>query len=269
MSGPALSGGQYCVTGLVFQLLVGLDRGLRVVIDRTAHEGPALVAATMVLEPDLGGDHDISTPAERLVEQVKIRTNGKAWTPGEIAGEVLPDLAKAVRDEDHMPTRYRLMTDGALNCGALLDLSQRLRDRPLPEDPLLALDDDNRKAFFYGRWLSERAFFVALMSRAGIGEPMRLWRLLASFEAEGNCSESDLEARIDAVLAEVVDAREDVAGKRHELIGRMAGLAKQGSSVGAAALLEQAGLPAERLLHGARLPRIMREGLRRDLEALG
>lgn len=263
------TGGQYCVTGLVLQLLVGLDRGLRIVIDPSGHEEPVLVAATMVLEPDQGGDHDIATSAERCVEQVKIRTNGKPWTPGEIAGEVLHDLAKAVREEDGVPTRYRLVTDGALNCRTLLELAARLKTRAVPEDPVAALDDVDGRAFFYGRWVSERGFFLALMKRAGIDDPRRFWRLLASFEAEGGLTESDLDARIDLVLAEVADAQEDVAGKRHELVSRMARLAQHGGAIGAAALLEQAGLPADRLLHRARLPRIMAQGLQRDLDGLG
>lgn len=263
------TGGQYCVAGLVLQLLVGLDRGLRVVIDSSAEEGPVLVAATMVLEPDQGGDHDIATSAGRLVEQIKIRTNGKPWTPGEIAEEVLPDLAKAVRDEDGLPTRYRLVTDGALNCGTLLALAARLKTRGVPDDPVAGLDDIDRRAFFYGRWVSERGFFLALMKRARIEDPQRFWRLLASFEAEGGLTETDLDARIDIVLAEVADAQEDVAGKRHELMSRMARLAQHGGAIGAAALLEQAGLPADRLLHRARLPRIMAQGLQRDLDGLG
>lgn len=43
------TGGQYCVTGLVQQVLVGLERGVTVVIAQTEHEGPMLVAATMTL----------------------------------------------------------------------------------------------------------------------------------------------------------------------------------------------------------------------------
>jgi hypothetical protein len=56
------TGGQYCVTGLVQQVLVGLERGVTVVIDQTEHEGPMLVAATMTLEPQAGGDHDLVLP---------------------------------------------------------------------------------------------------------------------------------------------------------------------------------------------------------------
>ena len=183
MTDQAITGGQYCVKGLVQQLLVGLDRGLTVIIDRTVENGPMLVAATMTLEPPAGGDHDVETPAERIVEQVKIRTNGKAWTPGEIAEEVLPDLVKAVRDSDGIVTRYRLVTDGALNCGTLLALAARLRDRPIPGDALAALDDEDRRAFYYGRWLSVRGFFLALMRRADIADAGRFWRLIAGFDA--------------------------------------------------------------------------------------
>ena len=35
---------------------------------------------------------------------------------------------------------------------------------------------------------------------------------------EGGVFESDLEQRIDAVFAEVIDAQEDAVGKRHKLI---------------------------------------------------
>lgn len=269
MSEDARTGGQYCVTGLVLQLLVGLDRGLRLVIDGTRQDGQALVATTMVLEPDQGGDHALATPRGRLVEQVKLRTTGKAWTSGEIAGDVLPDLIKAVREDDGIPTRYLLVTDGALDCGSLLSLGRSLGARPVPDDAVAALGDTDGRAYFYGGWLSERGFFKALMARAKVDDPRRFWRLLAAFEAEGGVTEAQLQARIDAVLGDVVDAQEDIAGKRHEIVSRMAGIARSGGSVGAVALLEQAGLPADRLLHRARLPRIMAEGLRRDLEALG
>lgn len=263
------TGGQYCVTGLVQQVLVGLERGVTVVIDQTEHEGPVLVAATMTLEPQAGGDHDLVLPAQRIVEQVKIRTNGKAWTPGEIAEDVLPDLVKAVRADDGIPTRFRLVTDGALNCETLLAFAAQLKVMPVPEDPILALDDRNTRAFKYGRWLSERGYFQALMRRAGVDDSERFWRLLAGFEAEGLVHAADLEARIDAVLAEVVDAQEDVVGKRHELVGRMAKLAASGGSISAIALLGEAGLPADRLLHAARLPIMLGETLVRDLDGLG
>lgn len=263
------TGGQYCVTGLVQQVLVGLERGVTVVIDQTEHEGPMLVAATMTLEPQAGGDHDLVLPAQRIVEQVKIRTNGKAWTPGEIADDVLPDLVKAVRADNGIPTRFRLVTDGALNCETLLAFAAQLNAMPVPEDPILALDDRNTRAFKYGRWLSERGYFQALMRRAGVDDAERFWRLLAGFEAEGLVHAADLEARIDAVLAEVVDAQEDVVGKRHELVGRMAKLAASGGSISAIALLGEAGLPADRLLHAARLPLMLGETLARDLDGLG
>ena len=263
------TGGQYCVKGLVQQVLVGLERGVTVVIDHTEHDGPVLVAATMTLEPQAGGDHELALPPQRIVEQVKIRTNGKAWTPGEIAEDVLPDLVKAVRADDGIPTRFRLVTDGALNCDTLLTFAARLKAMPVAEDPLLALDDRNSRAFRYGRWLSERGYFQALMHRAGAKDAGRFWRMLAGFEAEGLVHAAHLEARIDAVLAEVVDAHEDVVGKRHELVGRMAKLAAAGGSISAIALLGEAGLPADRLLHAARLPRMLGETLARDLDGLG
>jgi len=269
MSDDARTGGQYCVTGLVLQMLVGLDRGLRLVIGDGRQEGSRLVSVTMVLEPDQGGDHDVTTPGGRLVEQVKIRTTGEAWTPGDIAGDVLPDLAKAVRLDDDTPTRFRLVTDGGLNCGTLLDLAGRIKGRPRPQDVIGALDDGDRRAFYYGRWLSERGFFEALLKRARVDDPQRFWRLLAGFEAEGNLTEAELARRIDAILSQVVDHAEDITGKRHELLSRMATLAQNGGSTTAATLLGDAGLPVQRLLHRARLPGLLAERLTRDLEGLG
>jgi len=265
----APTGGQFCVTGLVLQMLVGLERGVTVVIDRTGQAGPALVAVTMRLEPPSGGDQITETPTLRLVEQVKIRTNGKPWTAGEIAGEVLPDLLKAVRDVEDRPTRHRLVTDGSLNCGELVKLAARLRKRELPDDALAALDDDQGKAFKYGAWMSERGYFRALMQRAGATDPARFWRLLAGLEIEGELTQQYLTARIDAVLGEIVDAEEDVPARRHELLNRMADLAQHGGSITAASLLELAGLPVSRLLHARRLPQLVQERLERDLATLG
>lgn len=269
MTNSAITGGQYCIKGLVYQLLVGLDHGMAVMINQIERSGSLLVSATMTLEPSQGGDHEIGTPSERIIEQVKIRTNGKAWTAGEIAEEVLPDLLKAIPSVDDHPTRYRLVTNGELNCDNLLALAARLRSRPGSEDLIAALDDSDKRGFKYGRWMSEREFFTALMRRAGAGDALNFWRLLAGLELEGAVDTQDLEGRIDAVLVQVVDAVEEVPGKRRELVGQMAELASEGGTVRVSALLDRVGLPAERLLHSARLPRLIATRLGRDLAALG
>lgn len=263
------TGGQYCVSGIVLQLLVGLDRTTSLAV-KALKEGPAeILTAQITLEPAAGGDHDIDGPGIRLVEQVKQRSTGKPWTAGDIAEEVLPDLLKAVRDDEPASTRFRLVTDGTINAPHLLAFAERLHGLPVPEDPVAAFDDTNRRAYRYDAWRSERGYFNALMARAGAKDARAFWTLLANLELEGGVSETQLIERIEAVLADIVDASEDVPGKRHELCNRMAMLAKKGGATTAAALLEQAGLPVDRLLHRARLPALLARRLRDDLAALG
>ena len=181
---------------------------------------------------------------------------------------MIPDLLRAVTD-GALPTRYRFVTDGALNCDALLELSGRLRRLPVPADPVTALDDANSKAFFYGGWKSERAFFLALADRAKCKDPGRFWRLLASLELEGDLTQAALIEQIDAFLFDIVDCAEDVPVKRAHLLLLMMELAGHGATITVEELLEKATLPVERAQHYAKLPKVTTTALEHDLALLG
>lgn len=264
-----LTGGRACVTGLVLQMLVGVDRGMAIAVGRPIFEGETLVGATLTLEPATGGDHRIDSKTTRLIEQIKTRGTQEPWTSGEVVGEVLPDLVLAVDEGDERPARYRFVTNGELACHELLALARSLSGRAVPVDVVAALDDEDR-CFRYAGYRSQRGFFLAIAERIGCGDRLSaLWRLLAGFEAEGGQTEAVLKARVDAVLAIIVDAREDVEGKRFELMARLTDLAQTGQSITAETLLAQAGLPIDRLLHEGRLPAVMASMLEDDLAAVG
>jgi hypothetical protein len=268
VSGDTPTGGQLCVRGILQQMLRGLAYGTALVLDHGRFDGNALRSVTLTLEPANGGDHQAETANERVVEQVKIRTNDAAWTSGEIAGEVLPDLLRAVK-ADALPTRYRFATDGALNCATLIELSQRLQGRPVPTDPLAALDETDAVAFHYSGWKSERAFFAALAKRAGCEDPHKFWRLLANLEVEGNLSQENMIEQIDAFLFDIVDCIEDIPGKRAHLILLMMELAAGGARITVEDLLQRADLPVERALHYAKVPTVTGKALNHDLALLG
>ena len=268
MSADTPTGGQLCVRGIMQQMLRGLAQGTALAFDRGKFDGTALRSVTLTLEPANGGDQQAETPDRRIVEQVKIRTNGKAWTDGEIAGEVLPDLLRAV-DAEALPTTYRFASDGLLNCAALVTLSQRLHGRAVPAKLLAALDDEDRKAFYYAGWKSERAFFAALAKRARCEDLAAFWQVLANLEIEGGLTEAKLIEQIDAFLFDIVDFAEQVQAKRAQLIVLMLDLAGKGGTTTVEALLEQADLPVERALHYAKVPVVTGEALAHDLALLG
>lgn len=131
------------MTGLVLQMLAGVDRGMSIAVGRPISEGETLVGATLTVEPAPGGDHRIDSRAARLVEQVKSRSSGDPWTSGEVVGEVLPDLLLAVDEQDVRPALYRFVTNGELACSDLLALAKSLRGRLVPPDAIAALDDED------------------------------------------------------------------------------------------------------------------------------
>ena len=269
MSDVTPTGGQLCVRGILQQMLRGLAQGTALVLDHGAFDGTRLKSVTLTLEPADGGDHQIKTAGVRVVEQVKIRTNGAAWTTGDIAGEVLHDLVRAV-SATALPTRYRFATDGLLNCAPLLALSERLRGRPVPASPAAALDHKNKRAFNYGGWKSERDFFKALAKRAGCAKNLAaLWEVLANLEIEGGLTDDKLIQQIDAFLFDIVDYQEQVPAKRAHLIMVMLDLAAKGGTITIEDLLAETELPIERTLHYAKLPTVVRATLQQDLALLG
>jgi len=264
----SLTGGQLCVRGILHQMLRGLAHGMSLVIKRGIFDGSALNSVMLILEPAAGGDHQAVVGNRRIVEQVKIRTNGKPWTAGDIAEEVLPDLLLAV-DLDAPETLFRFSTDGALNCPDLIELSNRLAGRAVPDDVLAALDHSDKRAFRYGAWMSERDYFLRLAKRAGCTDLARLWSVFAAFEIEGDLVDASLVDDIDAFLGDLVDAHEQVEAKRDQLIGTMMRLARDGAAVMIDGLLAGAGMPIERTLHYARLPDFTHEALCFQLGLIG
>jgi len=268
MSGVPPTGGQLCVRGILQQMLRGLAQGTELAFKDGKVAGGELRSVLLTFEPFDGGDQQAQTTDRRVVEQMKIRTTGKPWTTGEIAGEVLHDLLRAVKDQS-LPTVYRFTTDGALNCDELLRMRDRLAGREIPDDPVAALDDADTNAFHYGGPKSERAFFLALYERAKGKSARALWEVIANLEIEGDISERRLIKQIDDFLRDIVDFGEDVEAKRAHLIVLMMGLASKGGNITFEALLEQADLPVERTLHYAKLPLVTSEALKADLAILG
>lgn len=264
----SLTGGQLCVRGILHQMLRGLAHGMSLVIKPGIFDGSALNSVMLILEPAAGGDHQAVVGNRRIVEQVKIRSNGKPWTAGDIAEEVLPDLLLAV-DPDAPETLFRFTTDGALNCPDLIKLCNRLAGRAVPDDVLAALDDSDKRAFKYGAWLSERDYFQRLAKRAGCKDLSRLWSVLAALEIEGDLVDEGLINDIDAFLGDIVDAHEQVEAKRDQLIGTMMRLARDGANVMVDGLLAEAGMPIERTLHYARLPDFTHDALDFQLGLIG
>ncbi|CAN5498712.1 hypothetical protein BH10PSE4_BH10PSE4_30080 [soil metagenome] len=270
--GQALSdsmGGRLALAGFVYQLLSGLAAGMRMVVADVQRAQGDVVAARLTLEPPDGGDQQRHQGRQRVVEQLKIRTSGKAWTSGEIAELVLPDLLRAARTaKADIDTVYQFTTNGAVDCASLLALAAALIGREPPQDPLQALDDV-AKSYPYGARLTQRAFFARLAARAETEDFGALWRVLAGLKIQGEATESGLIQQIDTVLHTVLDHQEAAEAKRHELISRLADLAIDGQTIIVDAFLRMADVHLTRLLHLGQLSAQLDTQVRRQAHAIG
>src|SRR5690348_14374460 len=94
MSRPT-AGGSATVNGVLYQMLCSLLRAVKVYTqapERSPQDG-AFTQAVLILEPRQGGgDVQERRGRSRVVEQIKARPDGGAWSLREVVEEVLPDL---------------------------------------------------------------------------------------------------------------------------------------------------------------------------------
>ncbi len=250
------TGGQINFGGILFQLLVTLADGLNATVRFVTHDADG---ATVELhtEPFTGGDAQIATKAGRLVVQVKTRAQGLSWSTGAIIREVLPDLFKAAGTQDEV--RFRFVTNNDAGCEDFRRFLDWYRNRQAGEERPAAepfrLGGGNRTVGPDGVLQA----IVEAVGAEGEDDP-RLARLLGSLEIIRQ-DEVELVRQIDAHLAVLVEATEDIPNKREELIGALVRLGTTGTPTSTSQLLENARLSPRRLVHAKRLPQSLRRRL--------
>ncbi|MBB4097461.1 hypothetical protein [Sphingomonas kyeonggiensis] len=260
-----LVGGPATIAGILFQMFRSLAAGFDAVVEHVRSD-EAGAEALLTLEPPAGDLHRESD--EIIIEQIKMRRGIKPWSAGEIAEEVFPDLIKAVPAAPTKPQLYRFTTDRDEGLTELRDYAAAMRGNPLESPDAL---DDGEKCFRYGRARqTARSMFLRLAYRAGANTAAarrRLWAVLRSFEIV-TVAEDRMIGEIDRLIAILADNEDLVEFHRGKLLSDVLGLARSSASLRMSTLLRNNHLDPERLLHIARLPRMLADTAAKDATTL-
>lgn len=250
----ASTGGRRAIAGFLLQIVRCIVVGLEMSVTLTRiGDGFQMV---LHLEPKDGGDQRITGGAQDIVEQVKMRTPRGRWSSGEVAAKVFPDLLRAVHQGRDQIFRFVTNNDAGLA-------------------PLTAYIAARRGAIpSTFRWGNERlsveAFEARLAASAGLaGVTAEFRQLLDGFEIALIDLERE-EQRIDDRLKPLLQAGEDPAAKRFEMLGRLMALSTSGARLTSEDLLAIVSPHAHRLLaHAQSLPRILASHLEADAVLVG
>ncbi len=225
--------------------------------------------ATLIMEPIHGGDVRFETAHTTYVEQHKSRSTQIRWTTTEIINQVLPDLWAAENELQYKSdVRYRFVTDGRGPTNPFCEFLKASRIVSLPDD-LSGDRTDAVKAF--NTCLSQRALFDRIAEALGVApdQHQRLLFVLQRFEIVAGACRDRAEVMIDGFLSGLADDASEIDGKRHELIGRLFRLGADGGVVSTVELLEECGLPVERLSVGVAAQARCSDKLAYDLKRMG
>lgn len=225
--------------------------------------------ATLILEPPSGGDARFETAQTAYVEQHKTRSTQDPWNATEIISQVLPDLWAAEKDlRRKSGVRYSFVTDGRGPTNPFRDFLNACRTVSQPDD---LSDEPKRAVRAFSTQFSHRALFDRIATTLGVGpeERQRLLYVLQNLNIVASASRERGEATIDGFLRGLTEDPREIAGKRHELIGRLFRLGSEGGVTSTVALLEECGLPVDRLKVGVAAQARFSEKLTTDLKRTG
>ncbi|WP_143549329.1 hypothetical protein [Rhodopirellula bahusiensis] len=249
-------GGSANINGILYQIIGTLNETVSLHFHPAECSGDDVVEASLIMEPDSGGDLQYESGGERVVQQWKAKARGGTWSLKKIVEEVLPDLYLAVPDE-HLDCscRYEFITEGRIgDWTKAYDFFSSLNRKP-PADRLeKSLDDSSNTHTRAGNKISDLALFrwvvKAVRKREGLRDEAielsqrKVWHLLARFRMQENVTHELQTARLNQFLIHHVEFAEDVDAKRRELCGVLLDAASQGpQELNAESLLRRASIP--------------------------
>ncbi|HYK02226.1 MAG TPA: HEAT repeat domain-containing protein [Thermoanaerobaculia bacterium] len=197
-------GGPAALYGFLFQILRTAEWALK--IDVHAPE-KTTTNVTIIAEPP-GGDVDIRFPTRRLVQQFKVRDEG-TWSLAEIVEKTLPDLYRAIVDEQE-EVQYQFVTNGRMGAwAAAYEFFQGLGSR----NPDMLNATDERLVMGDKRY-SERSLLDEIVRVLREHKPAKdediattrrkAWHLLARFEFVATGDFADAETSVRRLVATYV-----------------------------------------------------------------
>lgn len=236
-----LAGGSAMMYGVLYQLLGAAHWAAKADL-ATKTEGELWTEASLVIEPQDGGDLQVTLGQRRVVEQWKARSDSGAWSLRSVIEDVLPDLYRAVESEPFLKqTEYRFVTEG--HRGRWLKAKtffESLSKQTVPSNPLTALDPGEKTEFLPRTPQNRIEFFRYILDTLRTHSDIaadpelvssrKLWHLLSNFQMVEERSYDQLVEEVDALLAPAVAYREDVQQKRRQLCAALLERAATGNS---------------------------------------
>jgi len=226
---------------------------------------------TLLLEPEDGGDQQRVSAGHRVVEQLKSRSGQGKWSLQEIVTGVFPDLYRAV-DVGQPNTKYCFITEGTMGDWAkAYEFFESLKTRTYTTSVLDCLNEDEskeikfrkvtqskdktKKPFWAANKYTERSLFERIVAQlesvanATVEEAeiiyRKVWHLIAHFEFKGGHTIRSVQNSVDACLAGLVPALEDLPTVRDALLLDLARQATYGGArIAATEFLSRHGLKA-------------------------
>ena len=295
-------GGASTINGVLYQMLWSLLRTVRLhLIDfGVDKESGKLLRVTLTLEPaGGGGDLQQVGHATKIVEQLKARPDGGAWSLREVVEDVLPDLYVAA--DIYAPNaQYRFVTEGHMGDWEKCYLFFRsLGTRTYPAGDVLAGLDDTQQVrfrrstrsvspvgaekdpFWPDAIYTERTLFNRIVEEIRKRKSVcqkevpeatqrNLWHLLGRFMFVGDQTEALIKKQIDDLLLTVVDTNSGLADKRDAMLIGLSRRARQGNAeIVASEFLATHGLDATPLSHWLTLVGRSSARLGRELQRRG
>ncbi len=250
-------GGSSTIYGVRYQMLWSLLRTteLRVSNCTKNEAGEEFTEVTLRLEP-IGGGGDLQeiNSSGIIVEQVKARFDGGAWSLREVIDEVLPDLYRS----DSLATQYRFITEGKMGgWGKVYDFFRSLNSRVPPDTHVLdALDNENElhfarlpsqdtatsgnRRYWQRDAYTERSLFSHIVAvlrnhKPAKDEPLeethgKVWHLLGNFEMVPPRSKEEIESAIDASLLAMGCPNTSLETTRRAMLDDLMARASSGSA---------------------------------------
>lgn len=259
----ASTGGQWNFSGVLYQLLASLKAGLTATIEEVV-AGRDGASVRIIVEPADGGDAQTVQPEGRRVDQIKIRRGSAPWTSRTIVEEVLPDLFKAAGGAGQ-PTLFRFITDNLDGTEAFSQFVETIREAHRASKGPAELDTLERPFRWGAERISAEGLFTRIVETLDAPEEA-VWRFLGAVEVAG-WSEAAITGEVDAMLADLVDEREEIPVKRKALVAHLLGVGKVGTSLSASGLLQAVDLNPSRLTLARRLPGLLRTHVQDALDA--
>jgi len=216
-------GGRHAIAGFLFQVLRSLTLGLRTSISLSGEGDGQTMRLT--LEPDDGGDHQLSTASEAIIEQIKLRSKSKSWSSPEVSRTIIPDLLQAAQSDKAQ--RFRFVTD---NPSGLSQLRNFLALRGSPESQMAKLR-------WGGRPVTVAEFEASLARQAGTSsDDPRLAHLLSNLAVD-IVDMGQAEDETERFLRPLLQLGESATAKRRELMTALLEAGRAGRTISARELL--------------------------------